>query len=397
MKKSVSENMASGLDKVNVDTTDKFCESYVLGKQTKLPFSAKNVTRSNRVLELIHTDVYGPVSEAAYDGSRYFVTFTDDYSRASMIYCMERKSEVFEKFKEFVAMVEAEHCKRVKRLDCSSIAKLKAENGGEYVSKELKDFCKERGIRIYTVPNNPEMNGVAERLNRTLVDKVRTMLLAAKLPKRFWNEAVVTANHIKNRSPTSACGDQFKCKTPAEIWYNKKPDLSHIKVFGSICYNHVPKQNRTKLESRAVKCIMLGYGSSQFTYRLWDIENDKLVIGRHVTFNEKSVLDSMNATPNVVDIVDSEAEYSESIVGIVKGNLNENNNIEQSGTLRRRRRERRQPDPYEASLAEHFSFCAIEFVQNDPITMNDAKRRDDWPNWKDAIDKEYSSLMDNGT
>lgn len=117
------------------------------------------------------------------------------------------KSEVFQKFKEFVAMAEAQHCTKVKRLDCSTIAKLKADNGGEYISNELKAFCRERGIQIiYTVPSNPERNGVAERLNRTLAEKARTMLLAANLEKRFWNEAVVTANYIKNRSPTSAYG-----------------------------------------------------------------------------------------------------------------------------------------------------------------------------------------------
>lgn len=253
----------------------------------------------------------------------------------------------------------------------------------------MKNFCKERGIQIiYTVACNPEMNGVAERLYRTLADKARTMLLAAKLPKRFWNEAIVTANYIKNRSPTSAHGEQFKNKTPAEIWYKSKPDLSHIKIFGSICYNYIPKQNRTKLESKAIKCIMLGYGSSQFTYRLWDIENDKLVIGRHVTFNEKSILDTSNITPSVVEIFDSEAEDSNPIVQktrAAKGNFNENdNNYEEIITLRRSQRERRRPDRYQANLAEEFSLCAQEFVQNDPITINDAKQRADWSNRKDA-------------
>lgn len=250
------------------------------------------------------------------------------------------------------------------------------------------------------------MNGVAERLNRTLAEKARTMLLASNLGKRFWNKAVVTANYIKNRSPTSAHGEQFKNKTPAEIWYKSKPDLSHIKIFGSICYNYIPKQNRTKLDSKANKCLMLGYGSSRFTYRLWDIENDKLVIGRHVTFNEKSILDKPNNLPSVVEIFDSEAEDDVRRTQVNRGNFNENENttnieqeqvVQSHGTLRRSQRERRRPDRYEAHLAEHFSLCAQEFVQNDPVTINDAKRRIDWLEWKDAIDKEYSALIKNGT
>lgn len=219
------------------------------------------------------------------------------------------------------------------------------------------------------------MNGVAERLNRTLAEKARTMLLASNLGKRFWNEAVNTANYIKNRSPTSAYGDQFKNKTPAEIWYKSKPDLSHIKVFGSICYNHVPKEKRTKLDSKATKCIMLGYASSLFSYRLWDIENDKLIIGRHVTFNERSILDR----PSIVEISDSETKDDgkeiERRTDIDEGNHNKNavnfeqEDIDDNRPLRRSNRNRHQPDRYAAWATQltHYSLTAQELVQNDPI------------------------------
>lgn len=196
-----------------------------------------------------------------------------------MVYSMKRKSEVYEKFKEFVAMAEALHGKRV--------AKLRADNGGEYVPNELKAYCKERGIQLsFTVPYNPEMNAISERLNRTLQEKARTMMIASGMQHKFWNEAILTANYLKNRSPTSAIGEQFKSKTPAEIWFGRKPDLAHLRVFGCECYNHVPSNKRSKLDAKASKCIMLGYGGSIGTYRLWDIEQNKLVLGRSVTFNE---------------------------------------------------------------------------------------------------------------
>ncbi len=94
---------------------------------------------------------------------------------------------------------------------------------------------------------------IVERLNRTLANKARTMLLAANLGKRFWNEAIMTANYIKNRSPTSACGEQFKIKTPAEIWYGKKPNLSHARIFGSTCYNFVRKRRERNVSCLAAK------------------------------------------------------------------------------------------------------------------------------------------------
>lgn len=214
MKKLVNRNIVDGLDKLKIDVKEKFCECCVLLKQTKLPFPKWNKVRSQRVLQLIHSDVCGPFPDA-HDGSKYFVTFIDDFSRASMVYCIGRKSETFNKFKEFVAMSEALHgCK---------VAKLRADNGGEYISNEFKDYCKEKGIQLnYTVPYNPQMNSIAERLNRTLQERMRAMLNASGLDDRFWSEAILSANYIRNRCPTSAVGKQFENKTPAEIWFKNK-------------------------------------------------------------------------------------------------------------------------------------------------------------------------------
>lgn len=296
MKKLVNR-MADGLDKVNVDSDHKLCESCVLGKHTRLPFPKNKNPRSSRVLELIHSDVCGKWPTKAYDGSEYFVTFTDDYSRASIVYCVKNKSEVLGKFKEFVAMAEAFHGKKV--------AKLKSDNGGEYKSMGFEEWCKEKGIQtIFTVSYNPEMNSVSERLNRTLEEKANTMLLASGLDDKFWNEAIITANYIKNRSPTSAVGKQFEPKTPAEIWFGTKPNLSNLRIFGCECYNHVPAEKRSKLQPKARKCVMLGYGSSFGTYRIWDIEQRKLIFGRNITFNEASVL----TQSKLIEITDSEAD-----------------------------------------------------------------------------------------
>lgn len=398
MKKLITNEMVNGLEKFVVNTSEKFCEPCVVGKQCRLPFSKKNVIRSSRLLELIHTDVFGRVSEPAWDGSNYFVSFTDDFSRVSTIYCIERKSEVFEKFKEFVAMAESQHCTKVEKVDCTKVAKLRADNGGEYISNEMKFYCKEKGIQLLlTVAYNPEMNGIAERLNRTLVEKARTMLLASNLSKRFWNEAILTANYIKNRSPTSAHGDQFNNKTPAEIWFKSKPDLSHIRVFGSICYNHVPKDKRSKLEPKATKCIMLGYGLSPSTYRLWDIENDKLIIGRNVTFNEKLMFGQGKSQTTTIELDDSEEE-DDCVENIANNEPIDivTEPIDVPVTLRRSNRERRPVERYDASVA-HYSLNAETFIQNDPVSISGAQQRHDWNNWKDAIDAEYKALTKNGT
>lgn len=196
MKRMIKFKMIDGIENVNVNVDDKFCESCVVSKHTRSTFPTNKNARSTRILEMIHTDVCGPISQPAWDGSGYFVTFTDDYSRASKVYFIKKKSEVFEKFKRYVAEAESFHG--------SKVAKLKADNGGEYISNEFKNFCEQKGIQIlYTVPYNPEMNSVAERLNRTLKEKALAMLTSSGLERRFWNEAVLVANYLKNLDATS--------------------------------------------------------------------------------------------------------------------------------------------------------------------------------------------------
>eukprot|EP00253_Pinus_taeda_P021756 PITA_21756 len=135
---------------------------------------------------------------------------------------------------------------------------LRADNGGEFCSKEFEEFCKKCGIaRQKTTPYTPQQNGVAERMNKMLMQRARSMLNGARLGQEFWAEAVDTACYLVNRSPSSALDD----KTLQEVWTGKKPSLSHLKVFECDAYVHVPKENRTKLDSKSEKCIFIGFMS----------------------------------------------------------------------------------------------------------------------------------------
>lgn len=116
-----------------------------------------------------------------------------------------------------------------KHFNCH-LLKLRSDNGREYVTREFHDFCRKSGIQIqYTFPYNPEMNGVAERMNRTLVEKTRSVLLDSKLNKDFWADAVLCSAYVTNRSPILV----GKEVTPSELWYGRKPNVSNIRVFGS--------------------------------------------------------------------------------------------------------------------------------------------------------------------
>ena len=159
---------------------------------------------------------------------------------------------------------------------------LRTNGGGEYVSTEFNEFCEsERIIHEVTPPYTPQHNGVAERKNRTLLNMVRSMLKSKNLPKYLWGEAVNTAAYILNRSPTK----KVENMTPEEAWTGVKPCMSHLRVFGSICYRHVLDQVRTKLDDKGERMILLGYHSTG-GYKLLNQVKNKIVINRDVVVDE---------------------------------------------------------------------------------------------------------------
>ena len=149
------------------------------------PFKAKGY-RAKEVLDLVHTDLCGPINTRARGMSEYFVTFIDDYSRYGYINLMHHKSETFEKFKEFKAEVENHRGK--------SIKSLRSDRGGEYLLVEFRQFLEDHGITSQlAAPGQPQQNGVAERRNRTLLEMVRSMMSYASLLVSFWGYALETA------------------------------------------------------------------------------------------------------------------------------------------------------------------------------------------------------------
>eukprot|EP00253_Pinus_taeda_P026886 PITA_26886 len=125
-------------------------------------------------------------------------------------------------------------------------------------------------------------NGVAERMNKTLMERARSMPSGVGLGQEFWAETVDTTCYLVNGSPSSALED----KTPQEVWTGKKPSLSHLRVFGCDAYVHVPKENRTKLDSKSEKCIFIGYKDGLKGYKLWNPVTRKVVYSRDVVFRE---------------------------------------------------------------------------------------------------------------
>lgn len=192
-------------------------------------------------------------------GGEYFLLFLDDYSNKIFIYILRHKSEVASKFREFQKLVQNQTDRKLKIL--------RTDNGLEFCNREMKKICDEHGIVHQTsAPYTPQQNGKAERMNRTIVEKARTMLIDANLKKFYWAETVNTAAYLLNRTPHK----KLNGKSPDEVWSGCEKDIYHLKVFGCVAMVMKPKQLRRKWDSRSTKCIMLVYCQSSKAYRLYE-------------------------------------------------------------------------------------------------------------------------------
>lgn len=179
------------------------------GKQNRLPFP-HNGNRSDDLLQIIHTDVCGPFKNVSLGGSRYFILFIDDYSRYTYIYFLKNKNEAFECFQRYKPEVENKLNRKIKIL--------RSDNGKEFVNKEFDNYLRKAGIvHQKSNPYTPEQNGLAERFNRTVVEKARCLLFDAKMDESFWAEAANTAVYLQNRIVAANLNG-----TPFEMWNGKK-------------------------------------------------------------------------------------------------------------------------------------------------------------------------------
>jgi len=130
------------------------------------------------------------------------------------------------------------------------------DGGGEYTFMEFEKYCKESGIQYEVItPYTPQHNSLVERRNMTILDMARSMLNEKKIPHMFWGEAVLTAVHVLNKCPTKQLGN----RVPKEVWFDRKPYVSHLRVFSFVCYKHVPDARRRKLEDKSMIMVLVGY------------------------------------------------------------------------------------------------------------------------------------------
>ncbi|CAJ2678824.1 unnamed protein product [Trifolium pratense] len=283
---------------------------------------------------------------------------------------LHNKSDAFDMFKVFVNEVENQFNTKIKRF--------RSDRGTEYNSSLFNEFYKQHGIiHETTAPYSPEMNGKAERKNRTLTELVVAIMLNSGAAAHWWGEIILTVCFVLNRVPKSK-----EMISPYETLKKRQPNLSYLRTWGCLAYVRIPDPKRVKLASRAYECVFIGYAANSKAYRFYDL-------------NAKVVIESVDA-----DFYENKFPFkSRNSGGTEQSNIPKQNHIpvipnmdsndEVETELRRSKRVRVAKD-YGPDYAAYT-------LDEDPTNLQEALSSMDADLWQEAINDEMDSLESNKT
>ena len=283
----------SSCNSLQFQSTKFHCKHCLAGKmhQLSFPVSNKQVTAP---FALVHSDLWGPAPVQSSAGFKYYVVFVDEFTKFTWVYLLKHKSDTFQVFSEFHAMVQTQFSLpiQVLRTDC----------GGEFTSNKFQQFCASKGlIHQVSCPHTPQQNGVAERKHRHLIQCALALLSESNLPMSSWHYAVSTAAHVINRLPTP----NLSSKSPWEVLFHTPPDLTHLRAFGCQCFPLLTPYTTHKLYPKTTPCVFLGYPNNSKGYLCFDPIAHRLYTSRHVLFNENIFPGLKHASEATVTAADS--------------------------------------------------------------------------------------------
>jgi transposase InsO family protein len=429
----VKKGLVEGVT-LEADSEVVVCESCEWAKgERKEVYKVRENERRTTIGDEIHSDLWGPAPVESINHKRYYVSFTDDYSRYTNVYFLHTKDETFNAYRTYEAWLSNQYKARVKAL--------RSDRGGEYSSDEFSAHLKKAGtIRKLTVHDTPEHNGVAERLNRTLLEKVRAMLHESDLPKFLWAEATAHAVYLKNRTWTRTIGNT----TPFELLNGQKPNVANLQPWG--CKVRVHDTTGSKLDGRSSVGRWMGFDAeTRDGHRIYWPERRMVSVERSVKFNfepeevvvgvlplegertpvERLTIDAEHDVDNQTSIdvenpvedpvpeakpaegrgqrIRKETEY----VRLLKEGSGVTGN-RGGGVLPRGMRPGTSSVGSDGDGTDHatavdceevdYAMAAVvESAEGLQPTYEEARKRPDWPKWQEAIQKELKSLEKMGT
>lgn len=249
------------------------CHACQLGKHVRLPFYS-STTIVESPFDIVHSDLWtSPIPSLS--GIKYYIIFLDHFSHFLWVYPLHNKSDAFTKFLHFRSYVNTQFTTEIKSFQC--------DHGGEFDNTLMQNLFSTNGIQIrFSCPKTSQQNGKSERMIRTINNFIRTLLFQAHLPPHFWVEALHMATYLLNILPSTAIQND----TPYHKLFHKPPNYSLLRIFGCLCYPYL--NNTNKLAPRSTPCIFLGYPAHHRGFRCLDLATYKIIISRHVTFDETS-------------------------------------------------------------------------------------------------------------
>ena len=414
----VNEKLIEGLPD-RLENIIMKCATCIQSKMANVPFENKS-TNFKDVLELIHTDLNGPRRTVGFGGERYFLSFIDDFSKCSKTYCIKSKAETASCFIDYVNHVENQLDKNIKKIKC--------DNGKEYLNKEIYNFLRFKGIELIPCPPYVhELNGVAERFNRSAMDMGRCLAKEANINLRYWPEIIKTVSYLKNRT----IANTQQNKTPFEIMWGKKPNVKNLKIYGSKVFVRTPETLRKgKWDDKAKMGILVGYTHNGYRVLL----NNKIINARHIKViendkeliclgkvdenqckNDKSLdldfeaISEADSSENDLNETndsfnDANDDFAEEQINQENENVNDlqniNENIPNNDQLvlnvpRRSNRAKSPVNRYGEPVSHHIYVNATG--ANVPNTFEEAINCDENKNWIKAMNKEIEVLNKNKT
>ena len=392
----LDNNLVDGFN-VNTQTQKPDCIACTKSKQTVKPFG-KPTEKKTEPGELTHINLWGKYSVKSINRNNYYILFIDDSEKFSTTEFLKQKGEASLKVKEYLTYLKTQD-KKPKAI-CVDLGK-------EFVNDDFKTWYQQQGIEIQTTaPYSPSQNGVAERMNRTIVEPARTMLHG--LPEFLWEHAINHSSYLRNRTYTKSLNN----KTPYEMRFKTKPNVSHLREFGAPVWILLQGQKTPrKMESKSRRRLFVGYddGSKSVTY--YNAETRKILTSQNFRFlnltDDETPPEPMVITPDVPDEGESEGSTQPT-----SGN--------RSDSLKRKRNEEEEPQNTRHTRGIHVDYRYLDnpfpdeedeinetyssneelfaIIAGDELTsLRDARNSLDWPEWEKAIQNELTQLQQMGT
>jgi hypothetical protein len=269
-----TKGLATGMD-IDLSTLPPDCDACKKGKQKRTPVpSVRQGEKATEPLHTIYVDLTGPHMKSA-SGNCYSLDIVDDSSGKPWAIPTKTKGQALDLLQTWIAQVTTSTKRTLRRVRIDN---------GELKSARFNQFCAERGITLeYTAPYTSAHNGRVERLHQTLMSKARTMSECNNFPPNRWDELYVTAAYLHARTPSAS-----SIATPYELFYGRKPDLSHLREIGSRAFVLIqPQKDNPKIKATSFECLLIGYSQTAKAYRLYHRPTHRVIESYHVSFIER--------------------------------------------------------------------------------------------------------------